>query len=230
MNLYGKLASVPPHDLPRTLQSFFVVRESHQVLEGGHATLWGELDIGRFPLNGRRWWHRCCVPLSRPSSRRDTVNAETANKREKLVVVWEQAKAIESLIITCIYRGVSVFSSLTEAGAFFCESLGQKGLERRMTGLSRKTQDSSEGQSSFSHARFLVGNHIPIVLVAASTVLKALQTEGHNVKTKCISTSGSRHPHKEESLLRASKRDPTHHFVVGKRTRTGLDSNHKTHQ
>lgn len=62
-----------------------------------------------------------------------------------------------------------------------------------------------------------------------SDVLDTLQT-GQHVETKCISTSSPRHPHKEESLVRATKYVPTYHLVLGKGTRTGPDSNRKTHE
>ena len=91
----------------------------------------------------------------------------------------------------------------------------------------RKMQRNPRSKSSPT-PKALRGNLHPTALENASDALNALQPRRH-VETKCISAS-PRHPHKEEPLLRASKHVPTHHLVLGKRTRTGFDSNRKTHE
>ena len=53
---------------------------------------------------------------------------------------------------------------------------------------------------------------------------------GQNVETKRISTSSPGDTHQEESLVRASKHVPAYHLVLGKGTRTGLDSDRKAHE
>lgn len=109
VNLYREFTPVPPYDPPCILQSFFVVGQGHQVLEGGHTPLWCELDVGWFSLYMRWRWHRCYIPRRWRSIQCVVDGAETANERTRLVVVGNERGLSELSIITCIPGGVSVF-------------------------------------------------------------------------------------------------------------------------
>jgi len=94
--------------------------------------------------------------------------------------------------------------------------------------LREKYKKELEETPSF-HVQAFTWEITPALFLRTRPKSEVLQT-GHHVETKRISTSGPRHPHKEESLVRATKHVPNHYLVLGERTRTGLDSDRKTHE
>jgi len=133
-----------------------------------------------------------------------------------------------SLIITCI-GGFPALSIKLEDIA--CVFLGQT-KARAMGDSSRKKIDGKYKKirgNNEVYTQDLTWEIAATTLENASNALNTLRAR-HHVKAKRISTSGPRHPHKEESLVRTSKHVPAHHLILGKRTRTGLDPNRKAHE
>ena len=164
---------------------------------------------------------------------RDVVNAAGAtNEWGKLVVAERRARILSSQTMTIDYHMRDEFSALSiKSEVFVCLFLGRTkaramddSFRKKMRGKCKEIRGNNE-----FYTQGVTWELAATPLRNASDALNALRT-GHHVKTKCISTSSPRHPHKEESLVRTSKHVPAHHLILGKRTRTGLDSNRKTHE
>ena len=151
-----------------------------------------------------------------------------AGERRKLVVVGSKGGINSAAVITCQYASTSASRSPSSKPSWGTRFLAGKTLKKRITHFARKIREKYKRKAEFI-SNPLRGKSDRTRPTSHSDVLDVLQTR-HHVKTKCIPASGPGHAHKEESLLRASKRDPTRHLVLGKRTRASLDSDRETHE
>jgi hypothetical protein len=151
-----------------------------------------------------------------------------ASEWRKLVVVGSKRSVTSAAVITCQCASTSASRSPSSKPSWGTRFPAGKTLKRQKTHLAREIREECKIKVEFT-SNPSRGKSDRTRPTSHSDVLDALQTR-HHVKTKCIPTSGPGHAHKEESLVRASKRDPTRHLVLGKRTRAGLDSDRETHE